>query len=88
MYRNHTHVRVKRYIYISVLNGCEICVGRGVRNQSKKKPNIWNSESVSWRRMLATVVMCSGEFKLYFHTIHITPLQLVIELHGLEWTCV
>ena len=59
-----------------------------LRSQSKKKPNIWNSASVSRRRMLATVVLCSGDFKLYFHTSHITSLQLVIELRGLEWTCV
>ena len=59
-----------------------------IRSQSKKKPNIWNSASVSRRRMLATVLLCSGDFKLYFHTSHITPLQLVINLRGLEWTCV
>ena len=59
-----------------------------IRSQSKKKPNIWNSASVSRRRMLATVVLCSGDFKIYFHTSHIMPLQLVIELRGLEWTCV
>jgi hypothetical protein len=34
--------------------------------------------------MLAMVVLFSGDFKLYFHTSHITPLQLVIELRGLE----
>ena len=59
-----------------------------VHSHSKKKPNIWNSASVSRRRMLATVVLCSGDFKFYFHTSHITPLQLVMELRGLEWTCV
>ena len=59
-----------------------------LRSQSKKKPNIWNSASVSRRWMLSTVVLCSGDFKLYFHTSHITPLQIVIELRGLEWTCV
>jgi hypothetical protein len=59
-----------------------------IRGQSKKKPNIWNLASVSQRGMLATVVLCRGDFKLYFHTNHITPLQLVIELRGLEWTCV
>ena len=61
---------------------------KNVGSQSKKKPNIWNSASVSRRRMLATVVLCTGDFKLYFHTSYITPLQLVIELSGLEWTCV
>ena len=59
-----------------------------IRSQSKKKPNIWNSAKVSRRRMLVMVALCSGDFKLYFHTSHITPLQLVIELRGLEWTCV
>jgi hypothetical protein len=39
---------------------------------------------VSRRRTLATVLLCSGDFKLYFDTSHITPLQLVIELRGLE----
>ena len=38
--------------------------------------------------MLAMVVMCSGEFKFYFLTSHITSLQLVIELRRFEWTCV
>ena len=55
-----------------------------IRSQSKKKLNIWNSASVSRRRMRATVVLCSGDFKLYFHTSHITPLQLVTELRGLS----
>jgi len=55
-----------------------------VRSHSKKNPNICNSASVSWRRMLATVVLFSGDFKLYFQPSHITPLQLVIELRGLE----
>ena len=64
----------------------EICAI--ISSQSKKKPNIWNRASVSRRRMLATVVLCSGDFKLYFHTSHITPLQLVIELRELEWKCV
>jgi hypothetical protein len=59
-----------------------------IQGQSKKKLNIWNSAPVSRRRSLATVVLCSGKFKLYFDTSHITPLQLVIELRGLEWTCV
>ena len=59
-----------------------------IRSQSKKEPIIWNSASVSRRRMLATVVLCSGYFKLYFHTSHITPLHVVIELRVLEWTCV
>jgi len=55
-----------------------------LRSQSKEKPNISNSASVSRRRMLATGVLCSGDFKLYFHTSHITPLQLVIKLRGLQ----
>jgi len=55
-----------------------------IRSQSKKKLNIRNRASVSRRRMLATVVLCSGDFKLYFHTSHITQFQLVIELRGLE----
>jgi len=59
-----------------------------IHGQSKKKPNILNRASVSRRRMLSTVVLCSGDFKLYFHTSHITPLQLFIELRRLEWTCV
>jgi hypothetical protein len=91
------------YLFISVLNmfratPCSssgepivsihhlVCVT--LLSQSKERPNIWNSAPVSRRRTLATVVLCSGDFKLYFHTSHITPLQLVIELRGLEWTCV
>ena len=64
------------------------CWKKYIRSQSKKKLNIWNSASVSRRRMLAMVVLWSGDFKLYFHTSHITPLQLVIELRRLEWTCI
>jgi hypothetical protein len=55
-----------------------------IRSQSKKKPNILNSAPVSQRRTLATVLLYSGDFKLYFLTSHITPLQLDIELRGLE----
>ena len=63
------------------------CLQPRIRSQSEKKPNIRNSASVSRRKMLATVVLCSRDFKLYFHTSHITPLQSVIELRGLQWTC-
>ena len=78
-----------QYLLVQLKLSIEIrCKRLQLRSQSKKKPNIWNSASVSRRRMLATVVPCSGDFKLYFHTSHITPLQLVIELGGLEWTCV
>ena len=59
-----------------------------VQGQSKKIPNIWNSAPVSRRRTLATVVLCSWDFKLYFDTSHITPLSISLELRGLEWTCV
>jgi hypothetical protein len=41
-----------------------------IHSQSKKKPNIWNSTPVSRRRTLMTVVLCSGDFKFYFHTSH------------------
>jgi hypothetical protein len=59
-----------------------------IQGQSIKKPNIWNSAPLSRRWSFATVVLCSGDFKLYFDTSHMTSLQLVIELRGLEWTCV
>jgi len=55
-----------------------------LRSESKKKPNIWNSASVSRRRKLATVVLCSGDFKLFVPTSHITPLQLVSSHAGLS----
>ena len=57
---------------------------RQVRSQSKKKPNFLNSAPANRRSTLKTVVLWSGDFKLYFDTSHITPRQLVIELHALE----
>ena len=47
-----------------------------IQGQSEKIPNIWNSAPVSRRRTLATVVLCSWDFKLYFDTSHITPLSI------------
>ena len=58
-----------------------------VRGQSIKKPNLWNSEPVRARRTLAMVALCSGDFKLCSDTSSITPRQLLIELHALEWLC-
>ena len=34
----------------------------GLRRQSTKKPNFWNSEPVSERSTLAMVALCSGDF--------------------------
>jgi len=40
------------------------------------------------RNTLAMVALYIGDFKLYSDTSSITPRQLVIELHGLNWVCV
>jgi hypothetical protein len=45
-----------------------------ILSQSKKKSNFLNSAPASQRSMLAKMALCS----------HITPRQLVIELHSLE----
>ena len=47
-----------------------------IQGQSKKILNICDSAPVSRRRMLATVVLRSVDFKLYFDTSHITPLSM------------
>jgi len=52
---------------------------RRIRGQSIKKPNIWNSQTVSVLCTLAMVALYSGDFKLYSDTSSITPPQLVIE---------
>ena len=59
-----------------------------IRRQSIKEPTFWNSEPASSRSTLATVAMCSGDFKLYSDASSITSCQLVIELDALEWVCV
>ena len=55
-----------------------------IQGQSKNIPNICNSAPVSRHRTLATVVLCSVDFKLYFDTSNITPLSMSHELRGLE----
>ena len=40
----------------------------GIRRQSIKKPNFWNSEPTGARSMLAMVALCSGDFKIYSDT--------------------
>jgi len=59
-----------------------------VQGQSKKVLIICDSAPVRRCRTLSTVFLCSGDFKLYFATIHITPLSVSHELRGLEGTCV
>ena len=39
---------------------------------------------MSRRRTLATVVLCSWDFKLYFDISHITPFQLVMSYTALS----
>jgi hypothetical protein len=55
-----------------------------IRSQSKKKPYISNSAPARRRSTLATAVLGSRNFRLYFDTSRITQRQMVIELHGLE----
>jgi hypothetical protein len=60
----------------------------GIRGQSTKKPNIWNSQTASTRSTLVMVALYSGDFKLYSDTSSITPPQLVIEWRALDWVSV
>jgi len=41
-----------------IITGIALLITFHKRSQSKKKPNIWNSASVSQRRMLAMAVLC------------------------------
>jgi len=84
---------------INIPGKCNVChkivgkinlyVADYIRGQSiKKKPNIWNSQTASARSTLAMVALYSGDFKIYSDTSSITPPQLVIEWHALDWVCV
>ena len=55
-----------------------------IQGQSKKILNICDSAPVSRRRTLATVVLCSVDFKLHFDTSHITPFSMSHELPAMS----
>ena len=71
-------------LYREIIAVCYDIHTKHIRRQSIKKPNFLNSEPASARSTLATVALCSGDFKLYSDVSSVTPCRLVVELDALE----